>query len=72
MDEENEEDEEDVATVVLGCHIPATKRPPPITRGDMQEMFFRLGTQKLVEDQGMDFPWTLASLFDEGTLQSLM
>ena len=36
----------------------------------MEEMFLRLGfsqtvAMKLVDDQGIDSPWTLASLFDE-------
>ena len=44
---------------------------PPLTIEDeMQEMFLILGfslmvAKKLVEDQGIDSPWTLASLSDE-------
>ena len=43
---------------------------PPSVIDEMEEMFLRLGFSKavvlkLVEDQGIDYPWTLASLSDE-------
>ena len=42
----------------------------PTSNEEMEEMFLRLGFSqtvaiKLVDDQGIDSPWTLASLSDE-------
>ena len=48
----------------------ATLSPPPIIVEEMKKVFLRLGFSqpvvlKLVEDQGIDSLWTLASLSDE-------
>ena len=49
---------------------PATEDPQQIIIKEMEEMFLGLGfiqtvAMKLVDDQWIDSPWTLASLFDE-------
>ena len=62
--------EEDVAKTVpqVRC-APASESPPPTIIKEMEEMFLGLEfnqtvAMKLVDDQGIDFPWTLASLSD--------
>ena len=52
----------------VACTL-ATSSPPPTIVEDMAEMFLRLGFSqalvlKLVDDQEIDFPWTLVSLSD--------
>ena len=69
--ESNEEKEEDnVTTVVLGTCMPATIFLPPTMEDEMKVLFLTLDfsqtvAQKLMEDQGIDSPLSLASLFDE-------
>ena len=51
--------------LLIAC-APATTSLPPIILKEMKEMFFRLGFSqavllKLVDDQGIDSPQTLAS-----------
>ena len=72
MSEANEWKKEDEAvTATLVAHATATPSPPPTFIEEMKEMFLMflgLGFSlivmlKLVHDQGINFPWTLASLF---------
>ena len=63
-------DEGKVATVVLGSCMPAAECQPLTIKNQMQGMLLRLRfsqtvIQKLVKDQGIDSPLTLASLSDE-------
>ena len=67
-DKQREEDEDDTAPPER-C-APAAESLQPTTVKEMKEMFLRLGfshtvAMKLVDDQGIDFPWTLASLSDK-------
>ena len=55
--------------LLIACALAAPNPPPTIVK-QMEEMFLRLGVcqavvLKLVDDQGIDSPWTLASLSDE-------
>ena len=65
----NEQKEEDeVETVLLARCVLAMKSLPPTL--SKKQIFLRLGfsqtvTQKLMDDQWIDYPWTLASLSDE-------
>ena len=57
---------------MLGRCAPATESMPQIINEEMEEMLLRLGfskmvAQKLLENQGIYSPWTLASLFNEDT-----
>ena len=67
----NEQKEEDkVEIVLLAWWMTATESPPLNIIKEMEEMFLRLAFSqtvsiKLVVDQGIDSPWTLASLSDE-------
>ena len=55
---------------MLGHHVPAIGSPPPTINDEMQMIFIRLSfsqpvAQKLLEDQWIDSPKTLASLSTE-------
>lgn len=63
-------EEDEVVTVMLQRCTPAAESPPPTIFKEIEEIFVRLGfnqmiAQKLVEDQGIDCPQTLAGLSDE-------
>ena len=65
-----DKEKEDVVTVMLGRNVPATESPLLTTVEDMNEMFLRLRfsqtvAMKLVDDQGIVSPWTIASISDE-------
>ena len=67
---DNQAEEEEAVEVPLAACTPAAPSPPPTITKEMEEMFLRLGISqvvvlKLVEDQGIDSPWMLASLSDE-------
>ena len=56
--------------LLLVAHAPAAPSQPPTIVKEMEEIFLRLGFSqavvlKLVDGQGIDSPWTLASLSDE-------
>ena len=66
----NQGEEEEAVKVPLAACALATPSLPPIVVKEMEKMFLRLGfikavVLKLVEDKGIDFPQTLASLSDE-------
>ena len=71
LSEPNKQKEEDeVVMAPRVTYTPAAPSPPPTIVQEMEEMFLRLGFSqavvlKLVDDQGIDSPWTLASLYDE-------
>ena len=59
-----------VETVPLARCAPATESPPPTIIEEMKEVFLKLEfsqrvAMKLVDDQGIDSPWTLASISDK-------
>ena len=63
------EKKEAVKVPLAACNPAASSLQPTVVK-EMEDMFFRLGFNqaevlKLVEDQGIDSPWTLASLSDE-------
>ena len=65
-----EKEEKEVVTVTLGWCAPAAESLPLSIIKEMEDMFLRLGfsptvAQKLVDDQRICFPWTLARLSDE-------
>ena len=67
---DNQEEEEVAAEVPPAACTPAIPSPSPMVVKEMEEMFLRLGFSQaavlmLVEDQGMNSPWTLASFSDE-------
>ena len=71
MNEANKEKEEDVAETapMVRCTLATPSLPPAIIE-EMEEMTLRLGFNqtvgtKLVDYQGIDSPWTQASLSDE-------
>ena len=56
--------------VPLVAHAQAALSLPPTVVEEIEEMFLRLGISqavvlKLVDDPGIDSPWTIASLSDE-------
>ena len=62
-------EEEAVIVLLIACALAAPNPAPTIVK-QMEEMFLRLGVcqavvLKLVDDQGIDSPWTLASLSNE-------
>ena len=64
-----QKEEEEDTTLPVRCAL-STVSPLPTILKEMEEMFLRLGfsqtvAMKLVDDQGIDSPWTLASLSDE-------
>ena len=66
--EQKKEDVAETAPLVRGA--PAAESLPPTIVKEMEEMFIRLGfsqtvAMKLVDDQWIDSPLTLASLSDE-------
>ena len=66
---EQEEEDEDDPVPLVRCTPPAESQSLTITK-EMEEIFLRLGfsltvAMKLVDDQGIDSPWTLASLSDK-------
>ena len=69
--EADKQKEEDVAEMMpLVRHALGAPRLPPTVIKEMKEMFLRLWSSqivaiKLVYGQGIDSPWTLASLSDE-------
>ena len=70
MNEADKKEEGEDETAPLVRYTPAAKSPPPTIIKEMEEMFLRLGfnqivDMKLVDDQRIDFPQTLASLSDE-------
>ena len=71
LSEANKQKEEDVTKTVqlVRCTLAAPSLPPMIIK-EMEEMFLRLGfsqtvAMKLVDDQGIDSPQTLANLSNE-------
>ena len=71
LSEANKQKEEDEASTVppARCTLVTPNLPPTIVK-EMEELIVRLGFSqavvlKLVDNQGIDSPWTLASLSDE-------
>ena len=70
LSEVNKQKEEDVVEMLPpeGCALATQSLSPPVDE-EMEEMFLRLNfsqavAMKLVDEQGIDSPWTLASLSD--------
>ena len=71
LSEANKQKEEEKAAMasLVSC-TQAAPSPPPTIIQEMEVIFLRLGfsqtvAMKLVDDQGINSPWTLASLSDE-------
>ena len=65
-----EKEKEEAVTVTLGRHAPATESSSLTIIEEIEEMLLRLGfgqtvAQKLMDDQGIDSPWIIASFSHE-------
>ena len=68
---DNQNEGDDICTIILGNSGPTTESPPPTIKDAMLEMFIslmfsRMVMRKLVEEQGVDSPETSISTICDG------